>query len=163
MVIYSFGIRITVITSPFGAPIMLGWAGLPVTVLWIVIVTNAVNRIDGLDGLAAGTGSLAGFLFYNFAPASIFMGDSGSLFIGLCLGAISILSSHKTTAMTTIMIPIIAFGFPLMDMFYAVLRRYYRVMSSAMQTGNISTICSLKRAFRKRRSSSSFISLPSTR
>jgi UDP-GlcNAc:undecaprenyl-phosphate GlcNAc-1-phosphate transferase len=155
LIIYSSGIRIAVITSPFGAPITLGWAGLPVTVLWIIMVTNAVNLIDGLDGLAAGTGilialtlvmlpgpnthiqlayvilagSLAGFLFYNFPPASIFMGDSGSLFIGFCLGAISILSSHKTTAMTTIMIPIIAFSFPLMDMFYAVLRRYYRGVS----------------------------------
>jgi UDP-GlcNAc:undecaprenyl-phosphate GlcNAc-1-phosphate transferase len=152
LLIYSFGIRITVISSPFGAPIVLGWWSLPVTLLWIIVVTNAMNLIDGLDGLAAGTGilialtlvllpgpdthtqlvyvilagSMAGFLFYNFPPASIFMGDSGSLFIGFCLGALSIVSSHKATAMATIMIPVIAFAFPLMDMFYAVLRRYYR-------------------------------------
>jgi len=153
-VIYAWGIRITVISNPFGPPIALGWLDLPVTILWIIIVTNAVNLIDGLDGLAAGTGilisltlvslggtdahmqlvyvilagSLAGFLVYNFPPASIFMGDSGSLFIGFFLAASSILSLHKATAIATIMIPIIAFIFPLMDMFYAVVRRYYRGM-----------------------------------
>ena len=150
-IIYLWGIRITVLTNPFGPAIQLGLWGLPVTVLWIVIVTNALNLIDGLDGLAAGTGilislallsvsgdthmqlvyavlagGLAGFLVYNFPPASIFMGDAGSLFTGFFLGAISILSSHKATAMATIMIPVIAFSFPLMDMAYAVLRRYYR-------------------------------------
>jgi len=151
-IIYLWGIRINVLTNPFGPAIQLGWWGLPVTVLWIVIVTNAINLIDGLDGLAAGTGilislallavsggdthmqlvyvvlagSLAGFLVYNFPPATIFMGDAGSLFTGFFLGAISILSSHKATAMATIMIPVIAFSFPLMDMAYAVLRRYYR-------------------------------------
>ncbi|MDA8239928.1 MAG: MraY family glycosyltransferase [Nitrospiraceae bacterium] len=151
VIIYLWGIRITVLSNPLGPAIQLGWWGLPVTVLWIVIVTNAVNLIDGLDGLAAGTGilislallavsgdthmqlvyvvlagSLAGFLVYNFPPASIFMGDAGSLFTGFFLGAISIISSHKATAMATIMIPVIAFSFPLMDMAYAVLRRYYR-------------------------------------
>ena len=151
-IIYFWGIRISVLSNPFGAPLALGWLSLPVTVLWIIIVTNAVNLIDCLDGLAAGTGilislalvslsgsdvhmqlayvilagGLAGFLVYNFPPASIFMGDAGSLFIGFFLGAISILSSQKATAIATIMIPIIAFGFPLMDMLYAVLRRYYR-------------------------------------
>jgi UDP-GlcNAc:undecaprenyl-phosphate GlcNAc-1-phosphate transferase len=151
VVIYLWGIRITLLSNPFGSPIHLGWLSLPVTVLWIVIVANAVNLIDGLDGLAAGSGilisltllalagdahmqlvysilagSLAGFLVYNFPPASVFMGDSGSLFVGFFLGAVSVLSSHKATAMATIMIPVIAFSLPLMDMTYAVLRRYYR-------------------------------------
>lgn len=151
-VIFFWGIRITVISNPFGPPVALGWMSFPVTVLWVVVVTNAVNLIDGMDGLAAGTGilisltlfslsasdmhmqlafivmagSLAGFLVYNFPPASIFMGDSGSLFLGFFLGALSILSSHKATAIATIMIPIVAFSFPLMDMLYAVLRRYVR-------------------------------------
>lgn len=151
-VIFFSGIRITVISNPFGLPIALGWMSFPVTVLWVVIVTNAINLIDGMDGLTAGTGilisltlfslaasdvhmqlvliimtgSLAGFLVYNFPPATIFMGDGGSLFLGFFLGALSILSSHKATAIMTIMIPILAFSFPLMDMFYAVLRRYYR-------------------------------------
>jgi UDP-GlcNAc:undecaprenyl-phosphate GlcNAc-1-phosphate transferase len=152
LIIYAWGIGITVITNPFGGPIALGWLSLPVTVLWIIIVTNAINLIDGLDGLAAGTGificaaffllpgtdihlqltyvilagALLGFLRYNFPPASIFMGDSGSLFLGFFLGATSVLSSRKATAVVTIMIPIIAFSLPLMDMFYAVVRRYYR-------------------------------------
>jgi UDP-GlcNAc:undecaprenyl-phosphate GlcNAc-1-phosphate transferase len=150
-IIYLWGIRITVLSNPFGPPFHLGWLSLPVTVLWIVIVANAVNLIDGLDGLAAGTGilislallalagdqhmqlvyvvligSLAGFLVYNFPPASIFMGDAGSLFVGFFLGAVSILSARKATAMATIMIPVIAFSLPLMDMAYAVLRRHYR-------------------------------------
>lgn len=67
-------------------------------------------------------GSLLGFLRYNFPPATVFMGDSGSLF----LGSLSILSSHKATAIATLMIPILAFSLPLMDMFYAVIRRFYR-------------------------------------
>jgi UDP-GlcNAc:undecaprenyl-phosphate GlcNAc-1-phosphate transferase len=151
--IYAWGIRIDVISNPLGGgPISLGWLSLPSTILWIIIITNAINLIDGLDGLAAGTGifisltffilsgsdfhlrltyavlagSLLGFLRYNFPPASIFMGDSGSLFLGFFLGATSIISAHKATAFVTVMIPIVAFGLPLMDMFYAVLRRYYR-------------------------------------
>lgn len=152
LIIYSWGIRITVITNPFGGAVSLGLLSLPVTILWVVVITNAVNLIDGLDGLAAGTGilisltmvavsggdthlqlayvilagALTGFLLYNFPPASIFMGDAGSLFVGFFLAAISILSSHKATAMATIMVPIIAFSLPLMDMLYAVIRRYYR-------------------------------------
>lgn len=151
-IIYFWGIRITTVSNPFGGAIDLGWLSLPVTILWIIVITNAINLIDGLDGLAAGTGifiattlllisgndihlqltyviligSLIGFLRYNFPPASIFMGDSGSLFLGFFLGSTSILSSHKATAIVTVMIPIIAFSFPLMDMVYAVLRRYYR-------------------------------------
>lgn len=152
--IYFWGVRISIITNPFGSPFVLGWLGLPATVLWIVIITNAINLIDGLDGLAAGTvifvsatlfllsgddvhiqltlvilaGSLLGFLRYNFPPASIFMGDSGSLFLGFFLGSFSILSSHKATAAATLMIAILAFSLPLMDMFYAVIRRFYRGM-----------------------------------
>ncbi|MEJ2685453.1 MAG: MraY family glycosyltransferase [Candidatus Sulfobium sp.] len=71
-------------------------------------------------------GSLLGFLRYNFPPASIFMGDSGSLFIGFFLASISVFSSHKAATMATMMVPLIAFSLPLMDMLYAVLRRYYR-------------------------------------
>ncbi|OGW30073.1 MAG: hypothetical protein A2X59_13185 [Nitrospirae bacterium GWC2_42_7] len=140
-------------TNPFGTAFVLGWLSLPVTVLWIIIITNAFNLIDGIDGLAAGTGiliaatlffllegsdihlrltfallagSLAGFLVYNFPPASIFMGDSGSLFAGFLLASVSIISSHKATAMATMMIPVLAFSMPVIDMLYAVLRRYYR-------------------------------------
>lgn len=153
IVVYVWGIRITVLSNPFGDAFVLGWLSLPVTVLWIIIITNAFNLVDGIDGLAAGTGilisatlffllegsdihlrltfavlagSLAGFLVYNFPPASIFMGDSGSLFAGFVLASISIISSHKAAAMATMMIPVLAFSLPVMDMLYAVLRRYYR-------------------------------------
>ncbi|MGC2063291.1 MAG: MraY family glycosyltransferase [Thermodesulfovibrionales bacterium] len=152
LIIYAWGIRIEAITNPFGGRIMLGWMSLPVTVIWMIVITNAINLMDGLDGLAAGSaifiaatffyisggevrlqlaliiliGALCGFLIYNFPPASIFMGDAGSLFIGFFLGATSIMSSHKATALTAVMVPILAFSMPLMDMAYAVLRRYYR-------------------------------------
>lgn len=152
--IYYWGVRITMLSNPFGTPIELGWLSLPATVLWIIVITNAINLIDGLDGLAAGTvilvsgtlfllsgqdvhmqlafvvlvGCLLGFLRYNFPPASIFMGDSGSLFLGFFLGSVSILSAHKATAIATLMIPVLAFSLPLIDMLYAVLRRFYRGM-----------------------------------
>ncbi len=152
LIIYAWGIRIEAITNPFGSKILLGWMSLPVTVIWMIVITNAINLIDGLDGLAAGSaifiaatffyisgaevhlqlvliiliGALCGFLLYNFPPASIFMGDAGSLFIGFFLGATSIMSSHKATALAALMVPILAFSVPLMDMAYAVLRRYYR-------------------------------------
>lgn len=154
LVVYAWGVRITMIGNPFGEPIALDWLSLPVTVLWIIIITNAINLIDGLDGLAAGTGilisislffllsgesdmhlqlalvtligSLLGFLRYNFPPASIFMGDSGSLFLGFFFSSISILSAQKVATAATLTITFAVFGFPLMDMLYAVLRRYYR-------------------------------------
>lgn len=152
-IIYIWGIKIDMISNPFGGRIALGWMSLPVTVLWIIIVTNAFNLIDGLDGLAAGTGifiaatffylvsgndvhlqltyvilmgSLLGFLGYNLPPASIFMGDSGSLFLGFFLSVTALIWEHKATAFATMMVPIIAFSFPLTDMLCAVLRRYHR-------------------------------------
>jgi len=152
--VYAAGIRIDFITNPFGAPLALGWLSLPVTLLWIVVITNAINLIDGLDGLAAGTGimviltmvllnwgnpdlhvaltlftllgALLGFLVYNFPPASIFMGDSGSLFLGFFLAAFSIKSGFKATAAAAMLVPVLAFAVPLLDMFYAVLRRWHR-------------------------------------
>ena len=152
-VVYFWGVRITLLSNPFGETIHLGLLSLPVTVLWILVITNAMNLIDGLDGLAAGTGiligttllilsgpkdmhikltllvligSLLGFLRHNFPPATIFMGDSGSLFIGFFLGAFTIISSAKATATVTLLVPILAFWHPLLDMTYAVLRRAYR-------------------------------------
>lgn len=153
VLLWAWGVRIDVLTNPMGGTISLGWFGLPVTVLWIVVITNAFNLIDGLDGLAAGTGimiatallllyggqgillrlclviligALFGFLRYNFPPATIFMGDSGSLLVGYLLGALAIVASFKATAMATVMVPILLFAHPLMDMVYAVLRRYHR-------------------------------------
>lgn len=152
--IYSAGIRITAFASPFGGTIQLGWLNLPVTLLWIVVITNAMNLIDGLDGLAAGTGililltivllngsqidpllilavfpllgALLGFLVYNFPPASIFMGDSGSLFLGFFLSSFAIITASGAPGSKIVLITALAFSLPLLDMIYAVLRRWYR-------------------------------------
>jgi UDP-GlcNAc:undecaprenyl-phosphate GlcNAc-1-phosphate transferase len=127
-------------------------AGLPLTVLWIVLITNAFNLIDGLDGLAAGSaffstvvvfvtsllapnamvtllaialaGAILGFLRFNFHPASIFLGDSGSMFIGFMLAALALAGSEKAPTMIAVAIPVVAFGFPILDVALAVSRRF---------------------------------------
>jgi UDP-GlcNAc:undecaprenyl-phosphate/decaprenyl-phosphate GlcNAc-1-phosphate transferase len=134
----------------------LGWAAAPVTVLWIVTLTNAFNLIDGLDGLATGTGaiisatlfalcvydshvpsalilaalcgSLFGFLPYNFFPAKIFLGDSGSLLLGFIFALISIRIADKSSAALAISIPLLALGFPLGEMTLTITRRLLRVV-----------------------------------
>ena len=125
---------------------------LPLTVLWVLLITNAFNLIDGLDGLAAGSalfsmavvfvislivpntlvgfltaalaGAILGFLRFNFHPASIFLGDSGSLFIGFMLAALALTSSEKTPTIIAVAIPIISLGFPILDVVLAVARRF---------------------------------------
>jgi UDP-GlcNAc:undecaprenyl-phosphate GlcNAc-1-phosphate transferase len=153
LVLYAWGLRIEVVSAPFGGHWHLGWLALPATVLWVIVITNALNLVDGLDGLAAGTGiliasalfvlapvreiyvglallvlvgALLGFLRHNFPPATIFMGDSGSLLVGFLLSAFSLLSSFKAAAVVTLLVPVLIFSHPLLDMVYAVLRRYYR-------------------------------------
>ena len=151
VLLVAFGVRIEFLTNPFGGTISLGLLALPLTVFWIVGVTNAVNLIDGLDGLAAGTSAIAatvlalvafdqginqiafialllaasaaGFLPYNFNPAKIFMGDTGSMFLGLNLSVISILSVTKSIAVISIFVPIIILGVPLFDTLFAIIRR----------------------------------------
>jgi UDP-GlcNAc:undecaprenyl-phosphate GlcNAc-1-phosphate transferase len=143
----AMGIRIGFIPS-LGA---LGWLDWPVTILWILAITNAVNLIDGLDGLAAGIaaatcaviaafnfysgypamgllmlallGSLVGFLLFNFNPARIFMGDSGSLFLGFFLATASIMSATKVAMAMGLIVPALAMGLPLFDMMLSVVRR----------------------------------------
>jgi UDP-GlcNAc:undecaprenyl-phosphate GlcNAc-1-phosphate transferase len=151
--VFLFGVRIEVLTNPVGDVFRLGWLELPLTVLWLVAITNAYNLIDGIDGLAATTGiticvgmvllytgtdsigrlaivalagALAGFLRHNFPPARIFMGDSGSQSVGFLLGALSLLSFAKATTLAALVLPLIVFGHPLVDLTYAVLRRYHR-------------------------------------
>ena len=122
------------------------------TIFWIVLITNAFNLIDGLDGLAAGSalfstivvfviallrgdffvsmcsaalaGCILAFLRYNFHPATIFLGDSGSLFIGFVLGALGLASSQKSPTMIAVGIPVIACGFPVLDTGLSVIRRF---------------------------------------
>ncbi len=147
----SWGARITWVTDPFGGMVHLGWLAIPLTMLWIVAVTNAINIVDGLDGLAAGVsaivamtvlvvaagrgatgvaflaailaGSTLGFLRYNFHPASIFMGDTGAYFLGYMLAAISVEGTLKATTTIALIVPILALGLPIFDTGFAILRR----------------------------------------
>ena len=141
---YAMGGRIDALSIPlFGSVQLTPLASFIITVVWLVGITNAFNLIDGLDGLASGAalfaslvilgvsisqertlmivvslvlcGALAGFLRYNFNPASIFLGDSGSLFTGFLLAALSVLGTQKATTAVAIVVPILAFGFPVVD------------------------------------------------
>ena len=131
------------------------WVALPLTVCWVVGITNAFNLIDGMDGVAAGLASIAafamtawviltdgtiavavalmifcgaclGFLRYNFSPARIFMGDTGSLFIGMLFAYFSMAESAKAITLTSLLVPILAMGVPIFDVFLAILRRLFR-------------------------------------
>lgn len=150
-IVISFGLQIDYIKLPFfDAMDIAPWIGIPLTVLWIVGVTNAINLIDGLDGLSAGVSAIAttsllvlaimmgnvtviflcvillgttiGFLFYNFHPAKIFMGDSGSLFLGFSLATLSILG-YKSATIVSFLVPLAILGVPLSDTFMAIIRR----------------------------------------
>jgi len=146
------GVAIPALEITDGFRIELGWLSYPLTILWIVGVTNAVNLSDGLDGLAAGVsaiacaaiavfaitsenlvmavfmlallGGLTGFLFYNFNPAKIFMGDCGSLFVGFTIASASVMCLTKSCALVGLALPILALGIPIFDTFFAILRRF---------------------------------------
>ena len=153
LVVAFHGVTIEFFTNPLadGTMIHLSYLSIPVTVVWIVAITNALNLIDGLDGLAVGISSITaltlftisvmmgdytmallsitlfgaciGFLPYNFNPASIFMGDSGSTFLGFMLACISIMGLFKTYAMLSFAVPFIVLGLPLFDTLFAIVRR----------------------------------------
>lgn len=131
--------------------VLPGWLSIIVTILWIVFITNAVNFIDGLDGLAAGVsaimsvslvfiavrvgeysvaiigtslmGACFGFLPYNFNPAKIFMGDTGSTFLGFILASLTIQGVFKSYAIISFAVPLLILGLPLFDAVFAMLRR----------------------------------------
>jgi UDP-GlcNAc:undecaprenyl-phosphate/decaprenyl-phosphate GlcNAc-1-phosphate transferase len=145
------GIRIESLGAYWGDGYRLGILSLPITVLWIVGITNAFNLLDGIDGLAAGAalfatmamlgvaitsdqmttalilaavaGATAAFLRYNFNPASIFLGDSGSLFLGFILSVVAIESSQKSAAAFAVAVPIVSLGVPVLDTMVVVFRR----------------------------------------
>lgn len=154
LVLIAFGYKVRFVTHPWeaGTIIDLEYLAIPFTILWIIGVTNAVNLIDGLDGLAAGTSAIAaitmalvgftsgqavaaslalilaasilGFLRYNFHPAQIFMGDCGSLFLGYALGALAISGLTKGATVISLFIPVVILGIPIMDTLFAIVRRF---------------------------------------
>jgi len=146
------GYAVRLVTLPFtGETIDLGMVGLVTSIVWIVGVTNAVNLIDGLDGLASGVaciacvtlvvislleartgaallgaclgGALVGFLVFNLPPASIFLGDSGSLLVGFWLSVLSLQALQKTSTIVLIIASLLALGVPLADTTWAIVRR----------------------------------------
>jgi UDP-GlcNAc:undecaprenyl-phosphate/decaprenyl-phosphate GlcNAc-1-phosphate transferase len=149
-----FGIYTESISSLQWGPLYLDLSllAVPVTFLWIIGITNAFNLIDGLDGLAAGigiiaagtsatifiirgetsdalllvilVGALVGFLFYNFNPATIFLGDSGSLVIGYILAATAVVGSQRQATALAVLIPLLIFGLPIVDTLLSMLRRF---------------------------------------
>ncbi len=151
VILFRFGYRITAIANPFGGAIELSYLALPLTVLWVMVFVNAMNLIDGIDGLAAGIAAISsmtfflagltlgntmasllalamlgasmGFLGHNFYPARIFMGDTGSMFLGFTLSAIALAGAGKSVALIALLIPILAVGVPLTDTVLAVFRR----------------------------------------
>lgn len=151
VIVFVGGIQIDFINLPFGGQLDFGFLSIPLTILWIVGITNAVNLIDGLDGLAAGVSTIAlltlacmafvmgnmfvmvlaailaastvGFLVYNFHPASIFMGDTGALFLGFMISVFALLGFKNVTILSLI-IPIVMLGVPISDTFFAIVRRW---------------------------------------
>ena len=151
VLVIGFDVRIDVITDQFGDYIYLEFLAIPATIFWVVGLTNTVNLIDGLDGLAAGVSSIAavtiflvameegipfvamvtaalagaavGFLYYNFNPARIFMGDTGSMFLGFMLAGISVVGAVKSAATIALIVPILALGLPILDTTFAIVRR----------------------------------------
>jgi UDP-GlcNAc:undecaprenyl-phosphate/decaprenyl-phosphate GlcNAc-1-phosphate transferase len=147
----SLGITIDHITLPLIGPFNLGAWQYPVTIIWIVAIANVVNFIDGMDGLAAGfcaiasltfailsaslgrvdaaaisaivAGAAFGFLIYNFNPATIFMGDSGSLMLGYLLAALSIQGVLKTAAAVSLVFPLMILALPILDTSFVILKR----------------------------------------
>ena len=138
--------------SAFGLKLNFGIIGYPLALLFIVAIINAINLIDGLDGLASGTcsifflavsiiafflhringldvtlalimlGATLGFLVYNFYPAKIFMGDTGSMFLGFMISIIALLG-YKSTTVTSLIVPIIILFLPILDTIFAIFRR----------------------------------------
>ncbi|EIJ80486.1 Glycosyl transferase, family 4, conserved region protein [Bacillus methanolicus PB1] len=149
--IVASGLTMDLVTIPYIGNFELGFWSYPITVLWIVGITNAINLIDGLDGLSAGIsaigiatiaimaalagkmliftlslillGSIIGFLFYNFHPAKIFMGDTGALFLGYSISILSLLGLYKSVTLFSFLVPIIILGVPVFDTTYAIIRR----------------------------------------
>ncbi|MBN2794346.1 MAG: undecaprenyl/decaprenyl-phosphate alpha-N-acetylglucosaminyl 1-phosphate transferase [Clostridia bacterium] len=153
LILVKFGFKIDFLTNFFqdSGYIFFDKLSIPITIIWIIGITNTINLVDGLDGLATGiatiaaltlayvaysmgnvpvavltlmlAGSSLGFLPHNFNPASIFMGDTGAYFLGYILAAISIEGALKGTTAITVVIPVLALGLPIFDTTFAIIRR----------------------------------------
>ncbi len=160
LLVYVWGVRIEGLSNLHGLLgsepwVELGWLEVPVTLLWVVLITNALNWLDGLDGLAAGvagisaltlglmaalahsgvttqavalvaagiTGACLGFLRYNFAPARVFMGDTGAMFLGFNLACLAVLGAFKVPTAATVALPLLVLGVPLFDSMSAIVKR----------------------------------------
>ena len=150
--LFAGGLQILDLPVLFGSDHHFSWyIGLPLTILWVIGITNAFNLIDGLDGLAAGSalfstvvvfvvalltnstvvavisialaGATLGFLRFNFNPATIFLGDCGSLFIGFMLSALALRGAQKAPTIIAVAIPVVSFGLPILETTLSVLRR----------------------------------------
>ena len=145
------GFRVFQLPLLFGSH-SVGWLALPLTIIWVLWITNAFNLLDGIDGLAAGSslfstltvfvvslvsgdllvssltlalaGAILGFLRFNFNPATIFLGDCGSLFIGFMLSALALAGAQKTPTIVAVAIPVVSFGLPVLETVLSVIRRY---------------------------------------
>lgn len=151
VIIIQSGLLIDKVTIPFAGTVHLDNFSIIITLLWIIGVTNAINLIDGLDGLATGVSTIAlfsimltaildyrlavallcvlligsnlGFLYYNFYPAKIFLGDAGALFLGYMIAVISMLGLFKNIAIFSFIIPLIILAVPIFDTVFAIFRR----------------------------------------
>jgi UDP-GlcNAc:undecaprenyl-phosphate GlcNAc-1-phosphate transferase len=151
-ILFAGGLRILDLPVLFGSHHFPWFVGLPLTVLWVLAITNAFNLIDGLDGLAAGSalfstivvfavalvsgsflvslmalalaGSILGFLRFNFSPATIFLGDCGSLFIGFMLSALALQGAQKSPTTIAVAIPVVSFGLPILETVLSIIRRF---------------------------------------
>lgn len=150
-ILVFYGIKVDFVTNPLGGMVYLGVFSIPVTILWVVAITNALNLVDGLDGLAAGVAAISagtvavvsftqgeplvatcalilaaaalGFLPHNFHPAKIFMGDTGSMFLGFMLASLAAIGLTKSATAFSLILPILILGIPIFDMLFAIVRR----------------------------------------
>ena len=151
VMLFAGGLRILDLPVLFSGHHLPWFVGLPLTILWVLGVTNAFNLIDGLDGLAAGSalfstlvvfvvalvshsyfvsvmtlvlaGAIVGFLRFNFNPATIFLGDCGSLFVGFMLSALALQGMQKSPTIVAVAIPVVSFGLPILETTLSVVRR----------------------------------------
>lgn len=151
LLVAILGVRIGLLTNPFGSAFELGFLSIPITIIWIVAVTNAVNLVDGLDGLAVGVlaiaglslsticasigfsflaivsfalfGSTLGFLRFNYPPAKIILGNVGAYTLGFIVATASIIQPVKASTAMILFVPMLALGFPVLEMSITVVRR----------------------------------------